>query len=82
MILPTLWDRICRLTAEDRQGWFTVEEAAEGSAVNLAIAGTEIRRFVAEGLLERNGDDTTFKLTDKGSKQCLNMHQSQRYTGF
>lgn len=81
MAIPTLWDNICRLTQEDRDAGFTIDQAVDGSAVTKPIAETEFKRFIAEGYVEGAGANL-FRLTEEGKKQCTDMHQSQRYTGL
>lgn len=64
--MQTLWEAISVLAGEDGDAWVELAEAVDKSAAPMIVAQVEVRRMVADGLLEESGP--RLRLTDRGRR--------------
>lgn len=79
MPLETLWESICRLSGDDGTKQVPLAEAIARSAVPDMVARVEVRRMIADGLLE--GDEAGVTLTERGRKSCFEINQKASQIG-
>lgn len=73
MAMNTLWESIVNLAGENHSGEILLSDAISRSAVSDQVAQVEVRRFVADGLLQDLGGGK-FRLSSRGARIGEELH--------
>lgn len=76
----TLWETVCRMTAESSEGTFDAAAAIERAAGGQAVGEVQMRQFESQGLIEPAGEGS-YRLTEAGLSQCAEPHRTSQVVG-